>query len=143
MAPRTRSTPSTEEAPNPSGVPTEPTLPTTGETETLPSGQIPQPTSLDLDLAAVQETIEKLQKLKDLQAQADRLRAEVTGQTYRDFTPSPDRDHYASSAKDREIKIKNLPIFTLDYTLQKRQEWLLDLQQMFDGAPKRYHDDRT
>ena len=60
MAPRTRSTPSIEEAPNPSRVPTEPTLPTTGDTETLPSGQISQPTSLDLDLAAVQETIEKL-----------------------------------------------------------------------------------
>ena len=79
MAPRTRSNPSTEEAPNPPQVPSGPTVPTTGETETLSGNQISPPTDLDLDLIAVQETIEKLQRLKDLQAQADRLRAKVTG----------------------------------------------------------------
>jgi hypothetical protein len=50
MTPRTRSTPSTEEAPNPPRALNEPT---TIETETIPS-------DLDLNLTATQATIEKL-----------------------------------------------------------------------------------
>ena len=133
MTPRTRSTLSTEGAPHPPHAQNEPT---TIETETIPS-------DLDLNLAATQATIEKLQRLKDLQDQAERLRSEVLGRRPDDFLSNSYREPYYPSGKDQEIELKNLPIFTLDYTLQKRQEWLLDLQQMFEGAPKRYYDDRT
>ncbi|CEJ62923.1 hypothetical protein PMG11_11408 [Penicillium brasilianum] len=139
MVPRTRSTPSTEEAPNISRNLNEST---TVEDETLHNAQTTPP-DLDDSLVAVQATIEKLQRLKDLQDQADRLKSEVLGRSHDDLPPIPYRDPFQSSGKDQEIKLKNLPTFTLDYTLQKRKEWLLDLQQTFEGAPKKYYNDRT
>jgi hypothetical protein len=134
MPPRTRSTPSTEEAPN---------LPRNADDQTVEEVVQTTPSDLDLNLAAAQATIEKLQRLKDLQDQAERLRFEILGRNPNDPPPTLYRDTFQSFGKDQEIKLKDLPTFTLDYTLQKRQEWLLDLQQMFEGAPKKYYDDRT
>ncbi|KAF3400122.1 hypothetical protein F1880_008464 [Penicillium rolfsii] len=128
-----------EEAPNVSRNPNEPTI---IEDETPQNAQA-TPSNLDDSLAAVQATIEKLQRLKDPQDQVDRLKSGVLGRSHDDLPPIPYRDPFQSSGRDQEIKLKNLPTFTLDYTLQKRQEWLLDLQQMFEGAPKKYHDNRT
>src|ERR1700743_29497 len=106
MTPRTRSTLSIEGPPHPPHAQNEPT---TIETETIPS-------DLDLNLAATQATIEKLQRLKDLQDQAERLRSEVLGRKPDDFLSNSHREPYYPSGKDQEIELKDLPIFMLDYT---------------------------
>lgn len=139
MAPRTRSTPATEEIPNPPRI-TRETPPTEAVTQADPAQPI---SDLDANLAATQATIEKLQRLKDLQDQAEALRSQLIGRSLNEPPMSPYRDAYDTSGRDQEIKPKSIPTFTLNFTLQQRQEWLLDLQQQFEGAPRRYRDDRT
>ncbi|GFG20830.1 hypothetical protein IFM5058_10798 [Aspergillus udagawae] len=53
------------------------------------------------------------------------------------------RNGTSSSTEDKqEIKFKNLPIFTIKYSLQKREEWLRDMEYVFRGAPKKYGPDK-
>jgi len=101
------------------------------------------PSELDFNLAAAEDTVRKLQRYKDLQDQLATLESEIT---LRHQSGSPQisrRNLHVLPDQDQEIKLKNVPVYTLNYSLQKRQEWLLDLQQMFEGAPKKYHDGRT
>jgi hypothetical protein len=65
MVLRTRSTPSTEGAPN---------LPRIAGETPITTDQGLTPTDLDANLVATQATIEKLQRLKDLQDQVETLR---------------------------------------------------------------------
>ncbi|OKO92955.1 hypothetical protein PENSUB_12550 [Penicillium subrubescens] len=134
MVPRTRSTPSTEGAPNP---------PRIAEEIPIATNQGLTPTDLDANLAATQATIEKLQRLKDLQDQAETLRSQLMGRNPDETLSNPYQDPYESSGKGQDIKLKNIPTFTLNSSLQQRQEWLLDLQQQFEGDLRRYHDGRT
>lgn len=137
MVPRTRSTPVSETEPGPSRITEE-----SSSTQT----EAPPPTSrtqLDINLAATQDTIQKLQRYKDLQEQLATLESEIALRHPNASFQTTRRNPHEFYDQDQEIKFKNIPTYTLNYSLQKRQEWLLDLQQMFEGAPKRYHDGRT
>lgn len=136
MAPRTRSVFTAEREPNPSRVENVPL------TTALPAEGSPTTTISDSDLAAMQATVERLTRYKQLQEQLATLRSEIPGLTPTDPLPTRRRYHGDNSDDEREIKLKNIPTFSLDFNLQKRQEWLLDLAQQFDGAQKKYHDDR-
>jgi DNA repair exonuclease SbcCD ATPase subunit len=100
-------------------------------------------TDLDANLAATQATIEKLQRLKDLQDQVETLKSQLMGRNPDEALSSPYRDLYDPSGRGQDIKLENIPTFTLNSSLQQRQEWLLDLQQQFEGDRRRFHDDRT
>lgn len=101
------------------------------------------PTDLDANLAATQATIEKLQRLKDLQDQVETLKSQLTGRNQGENLLDPYRELSDPSGRGQDIKLKNIPTFTLNSSLQQRQEWLLDLQQQFEGDLRRYHDGRT
>lgn len=96
--------------------------------------------NLDSNIAASEERARKLETYKQLQVTIARLEAEL-----KPSATSPNHRRLSADLPDhdKEIKFKNVPTYTLSYSLQERQEWLLDLQQMFEGAPKRYHDGRT
>lgn len=58
----------------------------------------------------------------------------------------PSRSHRRSSSASSmdvcTVKLfKNIPEFTLDFKLQQRQEWILDLEYSFKGAKKRLRKD--
>jgi hypothetical protein len=134
MVPRTRSTPSIEEAPNP---------PRTAEETPTVTDPVSTTADLDANLAATQATIEKLQRLKDLQDQVEILKSQLMGRNPDETLLDLHRDLYDPSGKGQDIKLKNIPTFTLNSSLQQRQEWLLDLQQQFEGDLRRYYDGRT
>ena len=138
MAPRTRSISTVEREPNPSRV--EHVTPTTA----LPAEGSPTGTTTisDSDLAAMQATVERLTRYKQLHEQLATLRSEISGLIPTEPLPTRRRYRGDDSDDEREIKLKNIPTFSLGFNLQKRQEWLLDLAQQFDGAQKKYHDDR-
>lgn len=138
MAPRTRSVSNAGREPNPSRV--ENVTPTTA----LPAeGSSTGTTTIsDSDLAAMQATVERLTRYKQLQEQLAILRSEISKLTPTEPLPTRRRYRGDNSGDEREIRLKNIPTFSLDFNLQKRQEWLLDLAQQFDGAQKKYHDDR-
>jgi len=120
MALRTRSTPSAEIESNPSRV-----IPDNSQTlvveETQPSNDI------DTNLVAIQARIAKLEKLKELREKEAILQAKITELTPDKERPTRRRNYNDDSNHEREIKFKNVTTFSLDFTLQKRQEWLLNL----------------
>lgn len=113
----------------------QPTQRTVDET-TSPSQ--PDEEHLDDEIQASHDRIEKLQKLHALRQTIVRLEAEVGNQGNASPTNSRRRSRSPSTEHNKEIAIKNIPNFSLDFTLQKRQEWLLDLEYSFRGAPKKY-----
>jgi predicted RNase H-like nuclease (RuvC/YqgF family) len=102
----------------------------THSTETLTAESIEQ----------LQESVQKLKRYRELQQEYKQLRAEVQFSD-REALSFRHRSQSSSSSDTRdkgEIKIKNIPIFTLDFNLQQWQEWLLDLRHTFLGAPKKF-----
>ena len=142
MAPVTRSASTLELEPNPSRTTDESParLPAAEEPRTDPPGQ--PPTIQDADLAEIQATIDRLARYKELQEQKARLESEIAGLGATENSPRRRRYDDDYSDDEREIKLKNVPVFSLDYTLQKRQEWFLELTQLFEGAPRKYNTER-
>lgn len=101
-----------------------------------PPGQLHD--EIDRDLAAIQERVKKLERIKELQERAAQLEAELG--TSSTGSKSKHQRHSSSPSSDErgEIKLQNIPLFALEFSLQKRQEWILDLQHVFKGAPRKY-----
>ena len=74
------------------------------------------------------------QKIIQLQQESKALHHELPSERHRkSASRSPDQRN--------EIKIKDIPLFSLDFTLQKRENWLADLRYTFEGAPWKYRTD--
>ena len=118
MAPRTRSVSNAGREPNPSQV--ENVTPTTA----LPAEGSPTGTTTisDSDLAAMQATVERLTRYKQLQEQLAILRSEISELTPTEHLPTRRRYRGDNSDDEQEIRLKNIPTFSLDFNLQKRQE---------------------
>ncbi|KAL4813899.1 hypothetical protein BDW67DRAFT_187321 [Aspergillus spinulosporus] len=71
------------------------------------------------------------QKIARLQQECWVLQKELPVNQYQYSPPTP-IDH------NIEIKIKNIPIFTLAFTFQLRDEWLAELRSTFERAPWKY-----
>jgi hypothetical protein len=129
MAPRTRSTPSAEIEPDAPRV--------VEETQTIVEGTPLPMSDVDETLTAINERIRKLEELKEAREREAILRAELATGPLAD----PRRNQTDSLKARSDIKFENVPTFALEYNLQKRQEWLLDLSLMFKGAPSKYFND--
>ncbi|KAJ6101785.1 hypothetical protein N7486_004212 [Penicillium sp. IBT 16267x] len=42
-----------------------------------------------------------------------------------------------------DIEIDDIPSFNIRFSIQKRHEWLINLDFAFQAAPRRYHNDKT
>lgn len=143
MAPVTRSASVLETEPNPHRPTDEsPAVASTAEEPSTATAIDPLTTVSEEELAAVEATIARLTRWKELQAEKARLESEIAGIGTTETLSHRHRYRDESSDDEREIKLKSVPIFTLDYTLQKRQEWFLELTQVFDGAPRKYRTER-
>lgn len=149
MAPRTRSTPIAERESNPPRPEGDhrPTVARTEDDSLAPPGETSTeganpPAPSDAVLEAIQSNIARLKRYKELQDEVARLQAEISYGDLADTLPTRRRRRDDDSDDDREIKLKNIPTFALEFTLQQRQEWLLDLAQQFDGAPRKYYNNK-
>jgi hypothetical protein len=85
----------------------------------------------------VLDTIARLEKLTQLRERQRELEQGLSGdlegpsKRHRHDSPSP-------PSRGREIKFKSIPQFTLEYNLQRREDWLYDLHYMFEGAPAKF-----
>jgi hypothetical protein len=104
---------------------------------TVPNDQTSR--QLDSDLEAIENTITKLQRYRELQKTLAQLKGEIDGTESSTIHQRVDRS--LSPEGNKEIKLKSIPTFTIDFNIQKRQNWLLDLRHTFKGAPRKYRDD--
>lgn len=88
------------------------------------------------EAAALRRRIASLEEIKHLREREAELLATMPA----DLPKSKRRN--SSSSDNGEIKLKNIVVFSLDFTLKQRDDWLLDLQQTFAGATKKYHKDQ-
>jgi hypothetical protein len=104
--------------------------------------QVEPPEILDTDIQAAREKIARLEEYQALQRRIEQLEAEIQPQRERRSTPlRRQRSHSPSDRSGRDIKVQNISIFTLDFSLQRRLDWLFDLSLAFRGAPHKYRSD--
>jgi hypothetical protein len=72
-------------------------------------------------------------KILELQRESGRLEKQLTYKRKRSASNSPERHG--------EIKMKDVPLFTTEFNLQQREEWLSDIHRIIDGAPWKYSTD--
>jgi hypothetical protein len=88
------------------------------------------------EAAALRRRIADLEEIKHLrEREAELLATMPTG-------PSSTKRRSSSSSSSGEIKLKNMVTFSLNFTIKQRDDWLLDLQQTFAGASKKYQKDK-
>ncbi|KAJ6092783.1 hypothetical protein N7486_008072 [Penicillium sp. IBT 16267x] len=94
--------------------------------ESTPSLSQTQLPSLEAQLRAAQEAIARLERerLEDLR---------------------PIRPHFTADSvgKGRDIKIEDIATFTVRFSIQKRHEWLINLELAFEAAPYRFSTERS
>ncbi len=95
------------------------------------------------ELQQIQGRIHRLQKLHELREKEKQLRKDLDDLgTER----TPKRRRYgnesdtSSDGRATEIKIHNITKFTQLCPLQKRDDWLNDLERAFSGAPRKYRE---
>jgi uncharacterized membrane protein YgcG len=96
------------------------------------------PSGLEGEMQAMQrriEDLEKLKQMKDLEAELRLSLRESSGSRHRRGS------HSSSSSDHKEIKLPNIPLFDLEFSIRQRDEWLMDLKQTFQGAKKKYKKD--
>jgi hypothetical protein len=107
---------------------------------TSPEHSPPDRTTQINEHAAEVERLEALHALltrkKELEEAIGRMTKESTPDRYR-RSPSASSDRGSGPG---EIKV-DVPIFKAYYSIQQRQTWLNDLQDMFAGAPRKYGTD--
>ena len=74
--------------------------------------------------------------MKDLEAELKLNLRESSGSRYRH------RNHSNLSSDYKEIKLPNIPLFDLEFSIRQRDEWLIDLKQTFQRAKKKYKKDK-
>ena len=87
--------------------------------------------------------LERLERLHALLARKKELEESIQQMTGQSTASRRRRSSSASSDHRRtpgEIKVE-VPIFKAHYSIQQRQTWLNDLQDMFAGAPRKYGSD--
>ncbi len=52
------------------------------------------------------------------------------------------RNHSNSSFDYKEIKLPNIPLFNFEFSIKQQNKWLINLQQMFKNAKKKYKKDK-
>jgi hypothetical protein len=98
--------------------------------------------TLQANLQAVEERIQYLERLKEAKEKERTLQAELAALTAEDpENPLNRRRRESSSSSGGEVKMTNLPTFTMDYTYRSRDLWIRDLERAFEGARKRYRND--
>lgn len=115
---------------------------TIAEETTLSSQDTITPEQIDTDLQAIHNRIAKLEELRVARENLARLEAEVINPS--EIGSVVNRDHpgnHPPESHTEELKIKNISTFTLNFNLQRRQDWLLDLRYTFRGAPRKYRTD--
>ncbi|RJE17540.1 to reverse transcriptase, partial [Aspergillus sclerotialis] len=112
----------------------------TGSSSTCPlNAHTPPPTSEDLE--RLQQEVQRWEDYKAIQQKILQLQRESKALHHK--LPSEGYRKSASRSPDHksEIKIKDIPLFSLEFTLQRRDDWLADLRRTFEGAPWKYRMD--
>ena len=91
----------------------------------------------------LQEKIRQLEAEHELLQEQQRLQAKVVALQEQLLNRGETvEDHYGDH-KDLDFKeISTIPTFTRSCTIQARDEWLQNMQFLFEGAPKRYYNDK-
>jgi hypothetical protein len=117
----------------------------TATEEATPSSQETRtPEQIDANLQAINDRIAKLEELRIARENLARLEAQVLDPSETSSVVNQRHSTYSGpEERTKEIKIKNISTFTLNFNLQRRQDWLLDLRYTFRGAPWKYQTDEN
>ncbi len=50
-------------------------------------------------------------------------------------------NHFNLLSNHKEIKLPNILLFNLEFSIKQRDEWFIDLKQTFQGVKKKYKKD--
>ena len=94
--------------------------------------------SLEREIQTIQryiEDLEKFKQMKNLEAELKLNLCESFGSRYRCKSHSNLLSNY------KEIKLPNILLFDLEFSIKQQDKWLIDLKQTFQGAKKKYKKD--
>jgi hypothetical protein len=93
------------------------------------------------DLDRIEQDISRLKRFQELQKTMAQLQEEIRERD-QSLQLGYNQSHTSPQPPSKpEIWFRNLPVFTIDYTLQKREDWLRDMEYLFRGAPTKYAQD--
>jgi hypothetical protein len=89
----------------------------------------------------IREEIERLERIKSLQAQKATLEKEIAEAGGHDYGALPTRQRHARSSESDsggEVRITNITQLTMNATSRVRDEWLSDLKRAFMGRRRKF-----
>ncbi len=97
---------------------------------------------IDEEEQLLRREIARLERLKALQSQMQQLQIEIREITSNRGRRISDGEH-STSSNNKEVRVKNIETLEYQYTIQKRDDWISNIQRAFDGAPKRFSSERA
>jgi len=94
--------------------------------------------ALEAEVDRLRRLTEARRLIEELQTENERLQSKSVAKRRRN-----DRETSTESEIRQKGEIqRHIPIFDHKYTIQKRDSWLSDLEDLFDGAPKKFISDK-
>ena len=124
--------------------PTSPSSPSLSSAPRTPPHERSPPALRPIDRieAEEQEIRHHIRRLERIQAQRDYLNTLIAELNRNPIDSAPNQYRFGRDTDvKRDIKIDDVPTFKMGFSIQKRQEWLINLDIVFKAAPRQYDTD--